>query len=191
MTLSIIIPNHNSDKLNLVKEAISLLPINCQIIIADDPDGDGKGAAIREGLKIAVGDTIVFLDADMEIHPKMIMRLLPFLEDYDIVVGTKRVDKNLISRKILTYLSRIYIRLLFGLKVDTQTGIKLFKRYAIPEWKTDGFAFDIEILTKAKKAGYTMVEVPIDAVITKRMLWKAILDTLRETIKIYANTLFT
>jgi glycosyltransferase involved in cell wall biosynthesis len=185
--ISIILPSHNESKIRLVQEDIAYLPFDCEVVIASDPDGDGKGAAIREGLRVSTGETIVFLDADLDIHPRQILRLLPFLEDYDIVVGTKNLKNVTIQRKILTALSRIYIGILFGTRVDTQTGLKVFKRKVLTDWATDGFAFDIEILAKAKKQGYTMIEVPIEASINKRMPMRAIWKTLKESIQLLVS----
>ncbi len=182
--ISIIIPNHNEPNIETIKGIIPTYFPLAQVIVVDDIDGNGKGWAIRQGLKKAVGEIIVFLDADMDIDPKMIKRLLPFLEDYDIVVGTKKIDKGLMSRRILTMLSRLYIRLMFGLRVDTQTGIKLYKREVLKDWVTNGYAFDIEILAKAKKEGYTMIEVPIDATITRKISFKVMFKTLLDTLKI-------
>lgn len=182
--LSIIIPDHNAFEAQETTYVCRRYFPDAQIIRATDLEGRGKGWAIREGLKQAEGEIIVFLDADMDIHPRMINRLLPFLDDYDMVVGSKGIERGLFTRRLLTYLSRIYIRTLFGLRVHTQTGIKLYKREAISEWKTDGYAFDIEVLAKAKRNGFTMIEVPIDATITKGMKWSAILKTLWESLKI-------
>jgi len=183
--LSVIIPDYNAFEAQETTYVCRRYFPDAQIIRATDLEGRGKGWAIREGLKKAEGDIICFLDADMDIHPRMINRLLPFLVDYDIVVGSKGIERGLFTRRLLTYLSRIYIRLLFGLRVHTQTGIKLYKREAIPEWKSDGFAFDIEILSKAKKNRFTMIEVPIDATIKKGMSLRAILKTFRESLKIW------
>ena len=183
--LSVIIPDFQEPNIHLMKAETRRYFPEAEIIIVHDLNGKGKGRAVREGLAQATGDLIAFLDADLDIHPKMINRLLPFLEDYDIVVGTKGIEKGLLKRRFITHLSRLYIRLMFGLKCDTQTGIKLFKREAIQDWKTDGFAFDIELLMKAKKKGYKMVEVPIDAKITVGVSLKAILRTFKESLKIW------
>ena len=183
--ISIIIPDFNEPNIKLMKAETRRYFPSAEIIIVHDLNGKGKGRAVREGLAQATGDLIAFLDADLDIHPKMINRLLPFLEDYDIVVGMKGIEKGLLKRRFITHLSRLYIRLMFGLKCDTQTGIKLFKREAIQDWKTDGFAFDIELLMKAKKKGYKMVEVPIDAKITVGVSLKAILRTFKESLKIW------
>jgi len=63
------------------------------------------------------------------------------------------------SRRIITFLSRLWIKTIFGIPVETQTGIKLFDMYAIPKFETKGFAFDIEILFKAKKFNVPMCDV--------------------------------
>jgi glycosyltransferase involved in cell wall biosynthesis len=182
--ISIILPSKNETKIRLVQEAIAYLPFDCEVVIASDPDGDGKGAAVREGLRVATGEIICFLDADLDIHPNQILRLLPFLADYDIVVGTKNLKNVTWQRKILTTLSRIYIGLLFGTRVETQVGLKVFKREAIPEWKSNGYIFDVEILSKAKRNGKTMIEVPIEAKITRNMPLSAIWKTLKESLKL-------
>lgn len=181
--LSILLPNHNEKKINLfIEEIEKILPAH-EILIASDRAGKGKGWAVREALNHAKGDQIAFLDSDGDIPPRMLLRLIPYLEDFDVVVGSKRLTHAPLHRKIITHLSRFYIRCLFGLFFDTQTGIKLFRRKAIEDWKTDGFLFDVEILAKAKKKGMKIVEVPIEAEITasisKKILWKTLLESLR------------
>jgi|25BtaG_2_1085352.scaffolds.fasta_scaffold00534_16 dolichol-phosphate mannosyltransferase len=182
--LSILIPNHNEDNIQeLIAEIERVLPAN-QIIIAVDRDGKGKGWAMREALHYARGKYIAFLDGDGDIEPRMLKRLLPFLEDFDVVVGSKRMTYAPLQRKILTYLSRIYIRLMFGLPCDTQTGIKLFRSSALRTWETDGFLFDVEILAAAHRRELKIVEVPVEAEITKSMSRRAIWRTFLESLKI-------
>lgn len=184
MTLSILIPSATEPNiLKMITETEKLFP-EAQIIIANDRYRKGKGWAIREALSQATGENIVFIDGDMDIHPRVIRRMLPLLKSYDIVVG-KKETKAMLSRHILTILSRIYIWFVFRIPVDTQTGVKAFKRRAIPSWETDSFAFDIEILSKAKNNGCSMVEVPVRAERTKRMAARSILHTLLESFKVW------
>ena len=129
--ITIIMPSALEENIHdMLVETEELFP-EAQIIVSTDRDRRGKGWAIRQGLLIATGDIIVFLDGDGDISPKMIHRLLHHLDEFDIVVGTKNT-RLLLSRWILTCLSRIYISLMFGIPVDTQTGIKIFKRDALP-----------------------------------------------------------
>ena len=128
---------------------------------------------------------MAFLDGDGDIQPKMLKRLIPFIEDYDIVCGVKPIS-GLWSRRILTFLSRYYIALCFNIKVDSQTGIKLFKRAALCEWYSNGWLFDLEILSTAKQNGYSMIEVPIDFVkINRRMRMVSIWRTFKESVTLW------
>jgi len=182
-SLTILIPNKTEENIdNMLNETESLFP-EAQIIICTDRECHGKGWAVREALSQATGEVICFIDGDMDIHPRMISRLLPHLSEFDVVVG-KKDTRSKTARWVLTILSRIYIRMMFGIPVDTQTGIKVFSRHVLPEWKCDSFAFDIEILYKIKKQGVRMFEVTIESKTTKRMKLSSILKTLIETIKI-------
>jgi glycosyltransferase involved in cell wall biosynthesis len=180
--LSILLPNHCEENIHAFIEEIEREIPCSEIIIACDRYGKGKGWAVRTALAQAKGSSIVFLDADGDISPKMLRRLIPFTDDFDIVVGSTRICKTNYRRKIITFLSRIYLRILFGVGCDTQTGIKIFRRESLPQWATDGFLFDAEILAKAYRAGAKIIEVPIECEIKRQMplrtLWKTFLESL-------------
>jgi len=190
--ISFLLPSKNEPKVQetvkRVEEFCIMEKIECQIIICNDREGKGKGWAVRECLKHAKGDLICFLDGDGDIEPRMVKRLFPFLDDYDVAVGVKPIS-GLWSRRILTYLSRIYLAILFNIKVDSQTGIKLFKRYVLDyTWYSDGWLYDLEILHDAKQRGVRMCEVPIECNINKGVKGKALWRTLKESITLYLET---
>lgn len=188
--LSIILPSHREPEIHSFVEEVAARFPRCEIIVSSDSEGRGKGWAIREAIAHARGDQIAFLDGDGDIHPRMLLRLVPFLEDFDVVVGTKRINHRHFSRRVITTLSRIYIRTIFGLQCDTQTGIKIFRRETIIDWKTDGFLFDVEILANAQKRGARIIEVPIEAEITERMSRRAIWKTFLESLTLKFRLLF-
>ena len=189
--LSIVIPNHNEkDVDSFVKEIHRILPVKAEVIVSNDLDGKGKGWAVRQGLSLAVGGCVAFIDGDGDIAPRMLKRLLPFIEDFDIVVGSKSNSNAPLHRKIITHLSRIYIRMMFGLSMDTQTGIKIYRREVLENWITDGFLYDVEILAKAKRRGYNIIEVPIHAEITSSMSRGVLWRTLKESLKIWLRSSF-
>lgn len=133
----------------------------------------GKGYAIRYGMKKAKGDYIGFIDAGMEIDPLGVSMLLQHLQwyDADIIVGSKRHPVSQVNypliRKILSWGYFELVRFLFGLKVsDTQAGIKVFKRNVLeeilPVLLVKKYAFDIEILAVAHAFGHRRIfEAPI------------------------------
>jgi glycosyltransferase involved in cell wall biosynthesis len=182
MSLSILLPNHNEENIHAFIEEIEKEIPCSEIIIACDREGKGKGWAVRTALSQAKGDWICSLDADGDISARMLKRLFPFCETCECVVGVKQSPVSSYQRKIISFLSKLFIRFLFGLKVETQTGIKLFKREIIPEWKENGWMFDTEILWIIQQRGYRICEVPIECKITKSKslgtLWKTFLESL-------------
>lgn len=187
--ISILIPSRDEPKIHeMIKETEKLFPQDSQIIICNDRDGRGKGWAIRQALEAAQGDVICFIDGDLDIHPKMILRLLPFLDEYDVVLGQKQVRK-LWTRRIMTRLSRLYLHLAFGFDYDTQTGIKLFKRYALTKWNTDSYMFDLEILANAHNAGMAIINVPVEITEygsgSKPMRVTSVIKCFKDSLKIW------
>lgn len=156
-----------------------------EIILQDDLEGKGKGWAIREGVKKSTRPFICFIDGDLDIHPIEIFKLLHEMGEYDIVIGD-RVYKASMSRRILSLGYKLLIYILFGFafSIDTQSGVKMFNYYALPEWETDSFAFDIEILAKAIKSGYQIKQVPVLSEIRETKSFKSIWETFIETIKV-------
>jgi len=184
LMISIILPSASEKKISSTLQEVEELFPEAQVIVSNDRYRKGKGWAIRQAIQEAKGDLIVFLDGDGDIKPKMLKRLLPFIEDYDIVCGVKPIS-GLWQRRVITYLSQLYLALFFSVKVDTQTGIKLFKRKALQKFYNDGFLFDLEILCLAKKKGYSMIEVPIEANITRRVKLISLWNTLKESITLW------
>ena len=176
--LSIILPSRNEPEiLSFVKEVEARLPVT-EIIVSNDQESRGKGRVIREALAHATGDQIAFLDGDGDIPARMLLRLLPFLEDFDVVCGSKRITHSPMRRKIMTHVTRWWFRLLYGVLPDTQTGIKLFRRSALQaldwNWEADGFIFDVEIIARLHRKGFKIVEVPIECEIKRQLAFKTI-----------------
>lgn len=137
-------------------------------------DNHGKGYAIRYGMTRARGDIVGFIDSGMDLNPNGLSILLEKFKwrNADIVVGSKRHPESKVTypfiRRVISFLSQIFIRILFGLNVkDTQVGMKFFRRSAIkdvlPRLLVKKFAFDIEILAVALHLGYSRIyEAPIE-----------------------------
>lgn len=181
--LSIIIPNRKEKRIaEMVEQTRALFP-DAQIIVSNDDTGQGKGITLQRGLWYAQRDFVVFINGDMDIHPSNINRLLDHINYYDIVIGIKKTDHLPLLRKLISNLSRWLIRTMFRLPIsDTQTGIKVFKRYALHNWDTKGYGFDIEILADAHRRGYQIKEVEVTCESTKSKGLKDLFKTLKEVI---------
>jgi len=132
----------------------------------------GKGFALKYGTNFATGNYILFLDADLDLHPSNIKNFLDTLKSKkaDAVTGSKRNGNALSAypkiRKILSIFYYNLIKCLFRLPVrDTQTGFKLFKSKALKDTISGTtikrFAFDLELIVILNKKGYKITECPI------------------------------
>lgn len=183
--LSIIIPNHNEKRIGEMTALTRSCFPDAEIIVSDDPWGNGKGWAVRQGLKRATKDYIVIINGDLDIHPYEIHKLIEKSKDYDVVVGLKDSSHLPLHRKIITRLSRTFIHQLFGLPLtDTQTGIKLFPIEAICDYITDGFMFDVELLHNARRKGFTLGEVKVFCVSSKSKGLVCLVKTFIEALRL-------
>lgn len=220
--LSVVIPAYNENGVicEMLKECNkSLGGIDHEIIIVDDGSIDGtydkviefsknhktikivnyrenhgKGFAIRYGTKFVTGDIIAFIDADLNIHPRQILRLVGQMEKNkaDIVVGSKRHPESKVNypvnRTILSEFYYYFVKILFGIPVrDTQVGLKLYKKKVIedifPIVLVKRYAFAIEILANAHRLGYKIEEAPVeinmdfDSHVNRKAVWNMFWDT--------------
>jgi glycosyltransferase involved in cell wall biosynthesis len=136
------------------------------------PENLGKGFALIEGAREAHGDLILFVDADLEVHPRQLGLLYAALIglDADVVIGSKMHRSSTIDyplkRRILSVGYYVLVRTLFRLPVrDTQTGLKLYKaevlRRVAGRLLVKRFAFDLEALANANRLGYRIAEAPV------------------------------
>jgi glycosyltransferase involved in cell wall biosynthesis len=167
----IVVDDGSPDKTYL--EAAKLLsthPERVRVVHYDQ--NQGKGNALICGASFAKGDYVVFLDADMDLHPSQLPVLFGVMdaENADVVIGSKRHRDSVVNyprhRRAASAVYYTMIKILFGLPVkDTQTGIKVFKREVLarvfPRILVKRFAFDIEVLANAHRLGYKVVDAPI------------------------------
>lgn len=132
----------------------------------------GKGSALIRGTATALGDLVLFVDADLEVHPRQVALLYEELlaRRLDVVIGSKlHPDSQLDyprSRRLLSVGYYLLVRLLFRLPVrDTQTGLKLYRADALrrvaPRLVVKRFAHDLEVLVIMRRLGYRIGEAPV------------------------------
>jgi glycosyltransferase involved in cell wall biosynthesis len=159
----------------------------------------GKGNALMAGTWFATGEYVVFLDADMDLHPVQIPTLLGIAEasQADVVVGSKMHPLSNVTyplkRRLYSWGYHLLVRALFGLPVnDTQTGLKVFRREVLervfPLMLVKRFAFDIEVLANAHRLQYSIVTAPVTLNFRRslgRLNWRNVVRMLRDTLAIF------
>jgi dolichyl-phosphate beta-glucosyltransferase len=133
----------------------------------------GKGYAIRHGVSVCQGDIILVSDADLSTPIEEIEKLLADYDlGYDVIIGSRALKESDIAvrqpwwRELMGKTFNIFVRALFPMDFkDTQCGFKLFRGNVIRKIfqgaSVDRFAYDVEIIYRAQKAGLKIRDVPI------------------------------
>jgi hypothetical protein len=131
----------------------------------------GKGAAVRAGVTAASAPIIAFADADMAIDPSQTPEFVGALARADVAIGSRAavgsaVDRPSLRRSAMNRAFNQLVNVLTRVSLsDTQCGYKAFRAPAAKLLFhcsiTERFAFDVEILTLARRLGLTIAEVPV------------------------------
>jgi len=197
MKLSIIIPCYNEKKtIREIVDAVRSAPCeDMEIIIVDDCSSDGtaiilrneisplvdkiiyhdvnqgKGAALRSGIKFATADIVIIQDADLEYNPQEYPYLIEPItaNKADVVFGSRFMGGkphrvmyfwHRIGNGLLTLLSNIFTNLNL---TDMETCYKVFRREIIQGIviEENRFGFEPEITAKIAKTRCRIYEVGI------------------------------
>lgn len=193
MILSVVMPVYNEkNTLTEILNKVKAVPVKKEIIIVDDGSADGtreilkdlksdnikiifheknqgKGAAIKTGLREATGDIVIVQDADLEYDPMDYLKLIPLIRsgEAQVVYGSRTTGSEERSYhryywggQLVTFVANI----LYHLKItDEPTCYKMFRKEVIDQIELDcmGFEFCPEVTAKVARLGYTIHEVPI------------------------------
>ncbi len=190
MKLSILLPVYN-ESASLDTLLARLLPLNLdkEIIAVDDCSRDhsvailekyasedfrvvrhetnrGKGAAVRTALAHARGDYVIIQDADNELDPNDIPRLLEPIQrgDAQVVYGARNLGEQSLGNRFGNMMLTLATNLLFGIWIaDMETCYKVMPTAVMRAMNLRANSFDIEpeITAKLARARYKIVEVPI------------------------------
>jgi dolichyl-phosphate beta-glucosyltransferase len=200
--LSIIIPSYNEESrlpatLERIAAYLSDSGREAEVLVVDDGSKDGtaavadyfrikiptlrvvsngvnrgKGYSVRHGMQEARGRIALFTDADLSAPIEEAGKLIDALESYDVAIGSRAMDRSLISvhesafREVAGIIFNKIVQLILRLPfVDTQCGFKVFVRekcgIIFKQQTIERFGFDPELLYLARHHGLHAVEIPV------------------------------
>ena len=132
----------------------------------------GKGGAILQGLRAAVGEAVAFVDADNMVSPLETAKLLEGLETHDLAIGWRRPDLALATepppwiRRMASMVLPLWVRYFLNLRYqDPQCGAKAMRKSALiamlPLLTEHGWALDLSLLMAANDLRLTVTDIPV------------------------------
>ncbi|MCI0697127.1 glycosyltransferase [candidate division KSB1 bacterium] len=171
----IVVDDGSRDGTAAVAKSVEVAP-SMQLKVIRYNQNMGKGFAIREGVRAAQGEYIMFADSGLCVPYSNALRGLQLLKSGagEIAHGSRRLAESKIQRPQIWYrrlTARIFRWMIFRwMKIppyltDTQCGFKIYRgdiaHKLYDECMTNGFIFDVEIILRALRKGYRIKEFPI------------------------------
>ncbi len=148
--------------------AIALSESDNRIQLIDHDKNRGYGAALASGFYNSKYSWISFIDSDGQFDFGEITNFIEKQKttNADLVIGFYKSRKVSFGKVVTSRLWELVVFLFFGLKVhDIDCGFKLISKKVldkISKLESERGAFiSSELLIKAKKAGFVIVEIPV------------------------------
>src|SRR3989344_5332933 len=200
-----VIPGYNEEKSigKVVKETKKYIS---DVVVVDDGSRDstslqaekqgaivlkhviniGKGAALKTGCDYAIKNgaaKIVVLDADTQHEPSSIPLFLNALEEADVALGRRGLNKNMpfVFRFGNWFINKT-TKLLYGLSLhDTQCGYRAFtaEAYKKIKWKSSSYSMESEMIANIGKRKLKYKEIPIKTIYADKYKGTTVIDGIK------------
>ncbi len=134
------------------------------IRIINHETNKGFGFTIKELYYAAQKDVVLSLPGDYQYSPKELLKMAEGLNKHDFIIGLRVHRNDPWRRKFQSAVYNLMLRLTYGHKHKDVNSIKLFRRKILNDIQlqsTTAFV-DAEFCIRAEKAGYKVIEIPID-----------------------------
>ena len=168
----VVVDDHSPDGTQDVVAKLQKIYPN-RIKLHKRPGKMGLGSAYKDGLKLCDGKFIILMDADLSHHPKFIPEFIKKQKETkaNIVTGTRYARKGGVfgwnlKRKLTSRVANFIADTLLAPSCSDLTGsFRLYERDVLEvlmnKVKSKGYAFQMEVIIRAREEHYQIEEVPI------------------------------
>ena len=136
-----------------------------ELVVIHHPQNRKLGGALKTGFAAATKEWVLYMDSDLPISMRDVLRAVPLAEDADVVIGWRKSRAESWRREVMSKVYNRLIRRLFKLRVrDVNFAFKLFRRALLERilLTSEGSFIDAELLLEMKREGARFVEVGMD-----------------------------
>lgn len=141
-----------------------LMPEFPRLRLVQHPVNRGYGGALRTGFASATKELIFLTPSDNQFDPREITKLLPLIQEADIVNPYRAERRDPKHRQLNALGWNWLMKVLFGyLARDIDCGFKLLRHEMLDHITLthDSALLDTELLVKAKRKGFRIAETPV------------------------------
>jgi glycosyltransferase involved in cell wall biosynthesis len=162
----IIVDDASTDDTPII--AARLAAEDSHVKVVRHPENRKLGGSMKSGFAAATGDLVLYTDADLPFDMHDVHKAMRLLRYYDAdVVSAYRFDRTGEGyvRTIYSFFYNLMVRVLFGVRMrDVNFAFKLCRTRIFDhvDLKSEGSFIDAELVVKAQKYGYTVIQFGVD-----------------------------
>ncbi len=162
----IIVDDASTDSTPALADALAAS--DARVRVVHHPVNRKLGGGIKSGFAASTGDIVLYTDADLPFDMREVATAIRLMRYYQAdVVSAYRHDRTGegASRAVYTFFYNVLIRRLFGVRLrDINFAFKLCRRSIFEhiELRSEGSFIDAELIIRAKKLGYDVIQFGVD-----------------------------
>ena len=139
-----------------------------RVRVVHHPQNRKLGGSMKSGFEAATGDLVLYTDADLPFDMHDVHKAIRLMRYYDAdIVSAYRFDRTGEGyvRVVYSFFYNMLVRVLFGVRMrDINFAFKLSRTRVFEhvELKSEGSFIDAELVVKAKKFGYSVIQFGVD-----------------------------
>jgi glycosyltransferase involved in cell wall biosynthesis len=162
----IIVDDASTDNTPVIAQRLASL--DPRVTVVRHPENRKLGGSMKSGYAAATGDLVLYTDADLPFDMHDVHKAMRLLRYYDAdIVSAYRFDRTGEGyvRTVYSFFYNLMVRILFGVRFrDINFAFKLCRTRVFEhvELKSEGSFIDAELIVKAQKFGYTVIQFGTD-----------------------------